>query len=441
MWPETTRRNSEGGMEVGGVALADLAAQFGTPLYVYDELTFRHAARRFRDAFIAAYPDSRVVYAAKAFLTAAIVQILHEEGLGLDVVSGGELAIGLRSGMPPRDISLHGNNKSPHELREALDTGIGKIIVDNEHDIDLLSPLVSGRSEPAQVMLRINPGVDAHTHRKIRTGLADSKFGLPLTSGHAEAAVSRLTGTAGLNLVGYHAHVGSQLFDAGATVSAIEQLLAFAATIRERFGVEMRHLSPGGGFGIAYVEGDEPASPERWATTLSEAVRTGCDRYALPLPELVIEPGRAIAGPAGVAVYTVGAIKELPGIRTYVAVDGGMADNIRPALYDARYTAEIANRRAGGIVRDVTIAGKYCETGDVLIEHISLPPPVPGDLLAIPAAGAYCLSMASNYNMALKPAVVLVREGFARLIRRRETYDDLLRCDVPIAVHSSTQGS
>ncbi|MDQ3539334.1 MAG: diaminopimelate decarboxylase [Chloroflexota bacterium] len=432
MWPVTTQRNSHGVMEIGGVSLVDIAAEFGTPIYVYDERTLRQTARGFRNAFTAAYPQSRVVYAAKAFLTTAIVQILHQEGLGLDVVSGGELAVGLRSGMPPSEISLHGNNKSREELQEALDAGIGMVIVDNVHDIDLLAPLVVRRETPIQVMLRINPGVDVHTHRKISTGLADSKFGLPLVFGQAETAVARLVGTPGLNLVGYHAHVGSQLFDSEATVSAIDELLSFAAAMRDRHGVELQHLSPGGGFGIAYVEGDRPMGPGKWATMLANAVRIGCDRHTLPLPALTIEPGRAIAGPAGVALYTVGAIKDLPGIRTYVAVDGGMADNIRPALYEAVYSAEIANRQAGGVVSDVTIAGKYCESGDVLIDEIDLPPLVPGDLLALPAAGAYCLSMASNYNMALKPAVVLVDGGSVRLIRRRETYDDLLRCDVPI---------
>lgn len=432
MWPVTTRRNADGVMEIGGVSLIDIATEFGTPVYVYDEWTLRQAARAYRDAFAAAYPKSRVVYAGKAFLTTAIVQILHEEGLGLDVVSGGELAVGLRSGMPPHEITLHGNNKSRQELREALDAGIGLIIVDNEQDIDRLGSLVTRRASPVAVMLRINPGVEVHTHQKISTGLVDSKFGLPVSSGQAEAAVIRLAGTPGLDLVGYHAHVGSQLFDPDATVAAIDALLAFAATMRERHGVEPRHLSPGGGFGIAYVESDRPPGPETWARVLGDAVRTGCDRHALPLPALMIEPGRAIVGPAGVALYTVGSIKELPGIRTYVAVDGGMADNIRPSLYDAVYAVEIANREASGIASKVTIAGKYCETGDVLVEHVDLPPLIPGDLLALPAAGAYCLSMASNYNMALKPAVVLVHGGSARLIRRRETYDDLLRADVSL---------
>lgn len=433
MWPVTMTRNTNGEMEIGGASLVELAAEFGTPVYLYDERTLRQTARAFREALGAIYPASRVVYAAKAFLATAIVQILCEEGLGLDVVSGGELAVGLRAGMPPRDIALHGNNKSGAELRQAVDAGVGMIIVDNERDIDLLTVLAVDRLVPVQVMLRINPGVDVHTHRKISTGLADSKFGLPVTGGQAEAAVVRLANTPGLDLVGYHAHVGSQLFDSGATVSAVDALIAFAAAMRARYGVDCRHLSPGGGFGIAYVEADEPPSPEEWTGVLARAIQEACDRHSFPLPILTIEPGRAIVGPAGVALYSVGSVKELPGIRTYVAVDGGMADNLRPSLYGAEYSAEIANRLASGGEREVAIAGKYCESGDILIERIGLPPVAPGDLLAIPAAGAYCLSMASNYNMALKPAVVLVNDGSARLIRRRETYDDLLRCDIPLS--------
>jgi diaminopimelate decarboxylase len=432
VWPVTTQRNATGELEIGGVSLVDLGNEFGTPVYVYDEQTLRQTARGFREAFTAAYPDSRVVYAGKAFLTTAIVQILRQEGLGLDVVSGGELAVGLRAGMPPHEITLHGNNKSEEELREALDAGVDMIILDNEHDIDLLASLVTGHAVPIPVMMRINPGVDVHTHRKISTGLADSKFGLPIISGQAEAAVARLSETPGLDLVGYHAHVGSQLFDSEAIVTTVDELLAFAAAMRDRYGIELRQLSPGGGFGIAYVERDTPLGPSEWATLIVDAVRSGCNRHALPLPTLTIEPGRSIVGPAGVALYTVGSIKELPGIRTYVTVDGGMADNIRPSLYEAVYSAEIANRLAHGVPGDVTIAGKYCESGDVLIDHIDLPPAAPGDMLALPAAGAYCLSMASNYNMALRPAVVLVNDGSVRLIRRRETYDDLLRCDIPL---------
>jgi diaminopimelate decarboxylase len=280
------------------------------------------------------------------------------------------------------------------------------------------------------VMIRVNPGVDVHTHRKISTGVADSKFGFPITDGQAERAVARIMAIPGLNLVGLHAHVGSQLFDTEAHLPAIEDMLDFAAAMNRKFGFTLEHFSPGGGFGIAYTNADEPLSVETWATALASTIIAGCERNGLQLPVVTIEPGRSIAGPSAVAVYSVGAVKHLPGIRTYVSVDGGMADNIRPALYDARYTAALANRTDTTPTAPVTIAGKYCESGDLLIEGVELPALQAGDLLAIPAAGAYTLAMASNYNMTPRPAVVLAHQGTARVIRRRETYDDLVRHDV-----------
>ena len=434
IWPGTTRRDASGAVEIGGVSLPRIAAEFGTPVYVYDEPTLRASARAFRDAFAEAYQRSRVVYAAKAFLAPALVEILAEEGLGVDVVSGGELFVALHAGMPASRITLHGNNKSAAELHEAIEAGVGAIIIDNLHEIDLLESLVerlpARRHVPIPVLLRLNPGVDVHTHRKISTGLADSKFGLPIASGAAADAVARIAAISNLHLMGYHAHVGSQLFDPDATVVALDAMLTFGQAMRDRHGIEMAHLSPGGGFGIAYLDTDRPLDVGTWARIVAQAVIDGCGRRGLPLPVLTVEPGRAIVGRAGVALYAIGAIKELAGIRTYVSVDGGMADNIRPALYDARYTATIANREAEAPASTVTIAGKNCESGDILIDGIELPPLSPGDLLAIPAAGAYCLSMASNYNLALRPPVVLVGDGTCRLIRRRETYEDLLATDV-----------
>lgn len=432
IWPLETTRNARGELIIGGVSLSTIASEYGTPTYIYDEVTLRTTARRFVDAFAAAYPKSRVVYAGKAFLATALVRLLREEGLGLDVVSGGELYLGLAAGMPAREISMHGNNKTRPELQEAIAAGIGKIVVDNEHEIDLLAELTRDCPEPLTVLLRLNPGVDVHTHKKISTGLADSKFGLPIVNGQAEDAVARIAVIPTLRLAGYHAHVGSQLFDPEATLDAIDELLSFAAAMRDRHGVEMEHLSPGGGFGIAYEAGDEPLPLETWASRIGDAIRSGCEARGLPLPTVTVEPGRAIAGPAGVALYSVGARKSLPGIRTYVSVDGGMADNIRPSLYGARYSAALANRQpeADDAPETVTIAGKFCESGDVLIEDISLPRLEPGDLLAVPAAGAYCLAMASNYNLAPRPAVVLVGNGGHRIIRRRETYADLMQFDV-----------
>lgn len=427
-WPRTAAWSPGNELMIGGVSLPALARRYGTPLYVFDEATIRAAIREFRAAFAAVYPRSRVVYAGKALLAPWLVSILRAEQIGLDVVSGGELFIGLKGGMPPGEISLHGNNKSRQELASALAAGAGKIIIDNDDEISLLDDLTRHRPAPVEVLIRINPGVDVHTHRKISTGVADSKFGLPITDGQAEAAVARIQAMPGLRLVGLHAHVGSQLFDEQSTTAAIEALLDFAATMRERHEFSLEHLSPGGGFGIAYTDNDQPMAIAGWAQALSRAVQAGCERHRLPLPIMTIEPGRSIIGPAGVALYTTGARKSLPGIRQYHAVDGGMADNIRPALYEARYTASLTNRRPEEEEpHSITIAGKYCESGDLLIEGVELPSIQPGDLLAIPAAGAYTLSMASNYNAALRPAVVLVGDGAAHCVRKRDTLDDLLR--------------
>jgi diaminopimelate decarboxylase len=430
LWPLTTDRDGEGGLNIGGVSAVDLAERFGTPLYVFDETTLRSRARSAVAAFTRAYPGSRVRYAGKALLSIPIVQILHEEGLGLDVVSGGELYAGMRAGVPAADVTFHGNNKSERELREAIAAGVGLIAVDNHFELETLTHLTGQHSTTVPVLLRLNPGVDVHTHDKIKTGVIDSKFGFPIWSGDAASAVESAVASPGLDLVGYHAHLGSQLFDAGAMQVAIETMVEFAADMRERHGVSPREISPGGGFGIAYAEGEPEAAFEAWADVVGTALTEACTRYGLPLPELAVEPGRSIVGPAAVALYRVGAIKDIPGVRRYVAVDGGMADNIRPSLYGARYTAAVANRGESGSRERVTVAGKFCESGDILIEDIELPPLVPGDLLAVPAAGAYCLAMASNYNHALRPAVVLVKDGDARLIRRRETYEDLVATEV-----------
>jgi diaminopimelate decarboxylase len=430
LWPETAERDTDGRLSIGGVGLPELAARFGTPLYVYCEATLRIRAHRFRDAFGAAYPDSRVVYASKALMSLAILRLLRDEGLGLDVVSGGELHAALAAGVPAGEITFHGNNKGESELREALAAGIGHVAVDNLLEVDLLSRLAQEIGTSVPLLLRLNPGVDVHTHAKIRTGVTDSKFGLPIATGDAAEAVARVLAVPELDLVGYHCHLGSQLFDAGTYAEAIRVILSFAAAMRDQHGAVPRVLSPGGGFGIAYVEGQEEASVEAWAAATADAVRAGCREHDLPMPQLVVEPGRAIVGPAGVALYRVGAIKPIPGVRTYVSVDGGMADNIRPALYGARYAVSLANRVGGEPAIPVTIAGKYCESGDILVEDVALPALEPGDLLALPAAGAYCLAMASNYNLATRPAAVLVRNGSARLVRRRETYDDLLALEI-----------
>jgi diaminopimelate decarboxylase len=429
VWPIGTTRNTCGALTIGGVSLIDIAEDYGTPTYIYDESTLRHSMSSIRDAFASVLPSSRVVYAGKAFLASALVSMLIEEGLGLDTVSGGELYVGLKAGMPPERLSLHGNNKSVDELRMAIDAGIGKIIVDNFDEIEMLRDLCGDLERPVTVLLRLNPGVDVHTHRKISTGVVDSKFGLPIAGGQAERAVQMLATTDGVHLAGYHAHIGSQLFDTDGFTDAIDEMLAFAARMKDEHGVEMEQLSPGGGLGIAYVDTDDPLAVAEWAKAIADAITAGCERHGLPVPIVTVEPGRSISGRAGVALYEVGTRKEIPGVRTYVSVDGGMADNIRPALYEAVYTASLANRDGAGETERVTIAGKYCESGDILIEDISLPTLKRGDLLAVPAAGAYCMAMASNYNMALRPAIVMVGEGNVNVIRRRETLEDLVRMD------------
>jgi diaminopimelate decarboxylase len=430
LWPIDSARSEVGEIEIGGLALSNLAEEFGTPLYVFSEAELRDNCRQIVGAFRQAWPRTRVVYAGKAGLNGTLIRLLLEEGLGLDVVSGGELAIALAAGVNPAEISFHGNNKGEAELREAVRAGVGKVVVDNLDEIDRLSGVAASIGVTQSVLLRLNPGVDVHTHHKISTGIVDSKFGMPIGNGQAREAVERILQHESLELLGYHAHIGSQLFDSEAYIAAIDELVAFGARMYRDLGVEMRHLSPGGGFGIAYLDEDEPRPATYWAEIIARAVRDACARHEMPEPVLTIEPGRSIVGPAGVAVYRVGSIKEIPGVRTYVAVDGGMADNIRPSLYDAQYTAVVANRdtEVAG-TRDVAVVGKYCESGDIVIEHVSLPDVEVGDLLAIPACGAYCLPMASNYNGSLRPAVVMVSESGVTLMRRRETYDDLLRHD------------
>jgi diaminopimelate decarboxylase len=326
-------------------------------------------------------------------------------------------------------MSFHGNNKDETELREAIEAGVGLIVIDNEWEIELLSQ-VSQAGNPVRCLMRLNPGVDPHTHDKMRTGATDSKFGFPISDGSAEKAVQRIVREPGIQLVGYHAHVGSQIFDAELVGETVRQILTFADLMQLTYGVALDVINTGGGFGVADTASGDDVSIRDWAAVAARTIQQECDRYGLPLPELVVEPGRAIVGPAGVALYRVGSRKEISGVRTYVAVDGGMSDNIRPALYGATYTAAIVNRDAGPASETVTIAGKYCESGDVLISDLALPRAEPGDLLAMPMAGAYCLAMASNYNLAPRPAAVLVSDGTARLFRRRETYADLLATEL-----------
>jgi diaminopimelate decarboxylase len=422
--PDTADVTPDGHLRLDGCDLVEAAAEFGTPLYVYDEATIRNRARAYRDGLRAAYPGTSLVcYAGKAYCAPWLLKIVGQEGLGLDVVSGGELQAASASGFPAERTYFHGNNKGEDEIALALEMGIARVVVDNLEEIERLSRLAIDRQREQAVLLRVAPGVEAHTHVHIKTGVLDTKFGLSIQTGAAAEAVALIRRSRGIELVGLHAHIGSQIFELEPYRETIERVFAFARGI----GLELRELSPGGGFGVRYTPTDTSLPPADVTRAIADTVCAVARQAGATLPMLTIEPGRSIVGPAGIAVYRVGSIKPIEGVRTYVAVDGGMADNIRPTAYGAVYTPLLANRALEAADATVAIAGKYCESGDVLVKDARLPMPRVGDLVAVPSSGAYHLSMASNYNLSLRPAVVVVANGAARLVRRRETYEDLLR--------------
>lgn len=428
--PTTAQVTDYGHLSVGGCDLVELAHEFGTPLYVFDEETLRGQCRAFLEAFRSRYPNTAVAYAAKAYLGRALAAIVAQEGLDLDVVSGGELAIAASVNFPPERIHFHGNNKSEQELAEALDYGIARVIVDNLHELHLLNGLAQARGIRQRILLRVSPGVDPHTHRLTTTGTTDVKFGISIVTGQAEHAVRQAMDTPGVVLLGIHAHLGSPIFETEPFAESVDVVFDFAARMRDAYGFELQEFSPGGGFAVNYTEDQDAPSPDEYAEIICSHVKAGCEKYGLTDPRMFIEPGRSIVARAGIALYTVGSSKDIPGVRRYVSVDGGMADNIRPALYESRYEAIVANKPLDARTEMVTIAGKYCESGDALIRDVVLPPLEPGDVLVTAASGAYALAMASNYNASQRPAVVLVGNGEAKLMRRRETYDDLLGADI-----------
>ena len=429
LFPFTAELDDSDHLLLGGCSAVDLAEEFGTPLYVYDEETLRGMCREFTGAFTGSYANSKVVYASKAYVNPAIARLMAEEGLGLDVVSGGELAVARAVEFPPEDIYFHGNNKTPEELAQALEYGVGRIVVDNHHELEILDSLAGRRGMVQKIWLRLSPSVDPHTHAHTTTGTLDSKFGLSIDTGDAEAAIVRALAAPNLQLTGLHFHLGSPIFELEPYSIAVDTVLTFASRFRDQ-GLELREFSPGGGFAIGYVTRQPPPPIADYAAVISSAVEARCADLGFGRPRLVVEPGRAIVGRAGVAIYSVGAIKDIPGVRKYVSLDGGMGDNIRPALYEASYEAVVANRVSAAEEETVTLAGKFCESGDVLVRDISLPRLEPGDLVAIPSSGAYAPSMASNYNLNGRPAIVMVGDGAARLIRRRETYEDMMAADV-----------
>jgi len=427
LWPETVHRGDAGSLVVGGLDVRAIAHEFGTPAYVLDEADFRARCRDFRDAFAGA----DVYYAAKAFCAKAVLRVAVEEGLFIDVCTGGELAVALAAGVPPERIKVHGNNKSPAELRRAVTVGVGCVVVDSFDEIDRLSALARELGVRPRVMVRVTVGVEAHTHEFIATAHEDQKFGFSLFSGRAFEAAARILRDDVLELVGLHSHIGSQIFDTSAFEVSARRVLGLQEQIRAEFGVEPSDVDLGGGFGIAYTTQDDPATAGDLASRMIKIVEQECAARSLRVPHLSIEPGRALVGPAMFTIYEVGTVKDVDGIRTYVSVDGGMSDNIRTALYDATYSATLANRASDAEPMLARVVGKHCEAGDIVVKDEFLPADVrPGDLVAVPGTGAYCRSMASNYNHVPRPPVIAVGDGQARVIVRRETEDDLLALDV-----------
>lgn len=428
----TSRVNEKGHLEIGGVDTVDLVEQYGTPLYVYDVALIRKRAREFKNTFEELGIKAQVAYASKAFSSIAIVQLAHEEGLSLDVVSGGELYTALKAGFPPNKIHFHGNNKSVEEITMALEAKIGCIVVDNFHEIDLLKELTKQLSQKVDILLRVTPGVEAHTHDYITTGQEDSKFGFDLHNGQIENAIELVLHDPHIHLLGIHCHIGSQIFETKGFVLATEKIFRKIAEWKERYSFTPNVLNLGGGFGIRYTKDDDPLPMKVYVEKMVEVVKEHSQQLNIDLPEIWIEPGRSLVGDAGTTLYTIGSQKNVPDIRKYLAIDGGMSDNIRPALYQAKYEAVLANRLNDKPNETVSIAGKCCESGDMLIWDLPLPEAKTGDILAVFCTGAYGYSMANNYNRICRPAVVFVENGEAKLVIRRESYEDLVHLDLPL---------
>lgn len=422
--------NNKGNLEIGGVDSTTLAKKYGTPLYVYDVALIRQNARSFVQAFADLGVKAKVAYASKAFSCIAMVQVANQEKLYLDVVSEGELYTALQAGFPTERIHLHGNNKSKKELKMAIDHKIGCIVVDNFYEIELLEELLQAEDEKIDVIIRVTPGIESNTHQYIMTGNEDSKFGFNIANGQAEEALKLLHNHEHISLRGLHCHIGSQIFETEGFKVAIEILFEYIEKWHDKYDFKPEVLNLGGGFGIRYTKEDEPLEHRLYVEQMVQVVTEKSAQLNIPMPEIWIEPGRSIVGNAGISLYTTGSTKDIPGIRSYVSVDGGMADNIRPALYEAKYEAVIANKAKHETVKDVSIAGKCCESGDMLIWDLPLPEVVSGDILAVFATGAYGYSMASHYNRLTKPAIVFVENGIDKLVVKRETVDDIVKNDL-----------
>lgn len=423
--------NAAGHLTIGGCDAVDLAHRFGTPLVVYDVQQIRNQIRAFKQVFEENSVDYAVSYASKAFSAIAMYQVVAAEGAHVDVVSGGELYTAIKAGFPMADVSFHGNNKSREELEMAIDHHVGTIMIDNFHEIELLADVLEEHDAHVDVMLRITPGISAHTNKYIQTGQVDSKFGFDLQSGQADEALAKVLENPRMQMKGLHAHIGSQIFELAGFEGVAKKLVEVAAHWQEKFNYQAAVINVGGGFGIRYVKDDTPLAPEEFVAAIIKAIKTEIKETNLAMPEIWIEPGRSIAGPAGYNLYTVGSRKDVPGLKPYVTVDGGMGDNIRPALYEAQYETVLANNPRAELVEHVRVAGKYCESGDILSQNQALPATKPGDVLAMLDTGAYGYSMASNYNRNPRPAVVFAEKGTAQVVIKRETYDDLVHLDEP----------
>jgi len=425
----TAKFNEQEHLTIGGCDTVVLAEKYGTPLFVYDVAHVRERARGFKQTFNSLGVKNKVIYASKAFCCLAMYKLLEEEELGCDVVSGGELYTAIKGGMSPENIEFHGNNKTKEELSYAVDQNVGMIIIDNFYEIDLLSTILKEKGKQQKVMFRITPGVDAETHEYILTGQVDSKFGFDVMSGQATDALEKILADENLLLKGAHCHIGSQIFSAEGFLAAVEKMLLILNDWKKTFGYTVDILNMGGGFGVQYTEADDPLEPEAFVKAIVNGVKDQCELLDYAFPEIWIEPGRSIIAEAGTTIYSIGSQKVIPDVRHYVSVDGGMGDNIRPALYDAVYDGFLANRISTEATQESRIVGKYCESGDVLIKNIELPPMNPEDLFAMTSTGAYGYSMANNYNRNLKPAVVFVENGQDKLAVRRETFEDLIALD------------
>lgn len=427
----TASKNAEGHLTIGGVDATQLARQFGTPLYAMDEALIRENCRAYVNAFREHYPNFEVAYASKAFLCAAMVSLVEQESMSLDVVSGGEIVTALKAGFPMERTYFHGNNKSVEEIELALKSGVGRIIVDSVHELHLLNRVAGEVGLPARIYLRLTPGVGAHGHHYISTGQLDSKFGIAIELGLAREATKLALSLPHIELKGFHCHIGSQILDLEGYKVAVSRMLGFVAEMKAETGFITRELNLGGGLGVRYTEADNPKRPGDLIPLMTGAVKAGCAELGLELPKIIVEPGRSIVAEAGTTLYTIGTVKEIPGIRTYVSVDGGMGDNIRPALYQSEYESVIANKLDSAAEKVVTVAGRYCESGDKLLIDVKVANDVaPGDLLAVFSTGAYNYSMASHYNRYPKPAVVFVNEGKVDLVVRRESFTDMVAFDL-----------